>query len=76
MFSYLTGIPTGSDTVYFNFQGMTFPSIPRVMATLETSLFNVNYPFTISGRSTTGFFALFGDQIVDSGLSLDVTVRG
>ena len=75
LFSYLTGVPTGSDTVYFAFSGVTFPSIPRVVATMETSFFGVNYPFVISGRSTTGFFALFGDQIVDSGLALDVTVK-
>ncbi len=73
--SYLTGIPTGSDKVYFNFLNYTFPTIPRVTVTLETLYDNCIYGYMISGRSTTGFWSLFTDTILESGYSFNVFAK-
>lgn len=73
--SYLTGIPTGSDKIFFNFLNYTFSSIPKVVATMETEYNNCGYYFMISGRSTTGFWALFSDTILESGFSLNVIAK-
>ncbi len=73
--SYLTGIPTGSDKVFFNFLNYTFPTIPRVNVTLETLYDNCIYGYMISGRSTTGFWSLFTDVVLESGYSFNVFAK-
>lgn len=76
VFSYLTGLnPTGFDSYYINFP-VVFPSIPRVSVTMELgSMGNGMYGFVISGRSTTGFWALLTDTVDTSGVFLDVLVK-
>ncbi len=70
--AFLTGIPTGSDTYLINFPGFTFGTPPYVVVTTELNGSSNYYGVVISGRSTTGFYALFSDIVTDSGVYLDV----
>lgn len=76
VFSYLTGLlPTGLDT-YYIWHPVVFPTIPRVNVTFELSgAANGLYGVAISGRSTTGFYALLTDTVDTSGVFLDVVVK-
>lgn len=76
VFSYLTGLlPTGLDT-YYIWHPVVFPTIPRVNVTFELSgTANGIYGVAISGRSTTGFYALLTDTVDTSGVYLDVVVK-
>jgi len=74
--SYLTGLlPTGLDT-YYIWHPVVFPTIPRISVTFELSgAANGVYGIAISGRSTTGFYALLTDTVDTSGVFLDVVVK-
>lgn len=74
--SFYTGLnPTGFDNYYINFLNYSFPSIPRVQATLELSNSNIVYAFAIMNRSTTGFNCLFSDVIAETGVGLNVEAK-
>lgn len=73
--SYTTGVATGVDFGYYNFQNYTFATIPRVYATMELTTSNNMYGFIISGRSTTGFWAFYTDTIIEPGIFLDVLAK-
>ena len=73
--SYTTGVATGVDFGYYNFQNYTFATIPRVYATMELSSSNNMYGFIISGRSTTGFWAFYTDVVLEPGIFLDVLAK-
>jgi hypothetical protein len=76
VFSYLTGLlPTGLDT-YYIWHPVVFSAIPRVTVTFELSgAANGMYGVAISGRSTTGFYALLTDTVDTSGVYLDVVAK-
>lgn len=70
--SFSTGInPTGFDNYYVGYPLGAFPSIPRVFPSIEVSG-NIMYGVNITGRSTAGFFALFSDNIGESGVVLHI----
>ena len=73
--SYITGLSTGSDSVYINHLNYVFPSIPKVTFTLELTTSNIFYSSAVSGRSTSGFYAIFSDILAETGLLLDVFAR-
>jgi hypothetical protein len=73
--AYLTGVGTGSDTMYYSYQTYVFPTVPYVVANMETTNTNAFYQFLISGRSTSGFFAVYSDTILETGLFLNVLVK-
>lgn len=74
--SFTTGIPTGVDVFYVNYLNYTFAAIPKIQITFElTSPNNIGYYFAVSGRSTTGFFAIASDTILETGNFLDVFVK-
>lgn len=70
-FSFTSAVPTGSDRYYVNFP-IAFATTPVVGVTLETSAASVSYATAVSGRATTGFWALFSDDVIENGLSLNV----
>lgn len=74
--SYLTGLlPTGFSE-YFITHPVLFPTIPRVNVTMELSGdANGMYGVSISGRSTSGFWALLTDSVDTSGVFLDVVAK-
>jgi len=76
VFSYLTGLlPTGLDS-YYIWHPVVFATIPRVTVTFELSgAANGMYGVAISGRSTTGFYALLTDTVDTSGVYLDVVAK-
>jgi len=68
-------LPTGLD-IYYIWHPVVFPTIPRVNVTFELSgAANGIYGVAISGRSTTGFYALLTDTVDTSGVYLDVVVK-
>lgn len=76
VYSYLTGLlPTGLDTYYINYP-VVFGTIPRISVTMELGNMGYGmYGVSISGRSTTGFWALLTDTVDTSGVFLDVLVK-
>lgn len=73
--SFLTGVPTGVDNFFVWFSGYTFPTVPRVVVTWETSFFPVIYGVSVSGRTTSGFYALLTDTVIETGCYLDVIAK-
>lgn len=73
--SFLTGVPTGIDTFFVWFSGYTFASVPRVVVTWETSFSPVIYGVSVSGRTTSGFYALMTDTVLETGCYLDVLAK-
>jgi hypothetical protein len=69
---FSTGInPTGTDIYYVNYPLGPFLSIPRIFSSIEISGLNM-YAVDISGRNSTGFYALFSDNIAESGVILHI----
>jgi hypothetical protein len=72
---YTTGVVTGSDMVYINHLNYAFPTIPKVNFTIELTESNIFYSTAVSGRSTTGFWALFSDVVAEQGILLNVIAK-
>lgn len=73
-FSFVSAVPTGADRYYVNYP-ISFATAPIVGLTLQTEIDPVVYSAAVSGRATTGFWALFSDVVIHSGLSLNVLAQ-
>jgi hypothetical protein len=72
---FMSQIPSGIDKYYIGLQS-PLASPPIIGLTLETQGSNNAYFTAVSGRSTTGFWALLSDFTTEADLWLNVLVQG